>query len=146
MKYQVKVENQTFEVEIEDINARPVIARVDGQSFEVHPNSGAQAPLRKETAPLTTAAPLPVGSASQHMSGQDMVAPLPGTITEVFVKTGEKVETGQVVLIIEAMKMKNSIRAVRAGIVGEVLVSAGQSVAHKQALIRFADAGEASWM
>jgi biotin carboxyl carrier protein len=80
------------------------------------------------------------------MSGQDMVAPLPGTITEVFVKTGEKVETGQVVLVIEAMKMKNSIRAVRAGIVGEVLVSAGQSVAHKQALIRFADAGEASWM
>ena len=44
------------------------------------------------------------------------------------------------------MKMKNSIRAVRSGMVGEVLVSAGQSVAHKQALIRFADSGEAAWI
>lgn len=145
MKYQVKVENQTFEVEIDDINARPVIARVDGQSFEIQPETGNKPKAQKEAA-RPAAASLPVGSASQHMNGQDMVAPLPGTITEVFVKNGDKIETGQVVLIIEAMKMKNSIRAVRAGIVGEVLVSAGQSVAHKQALIRFADAGEASWM
>ncbi len=145
MKYQVKVENQTFEVEIDDINARPVIARVDGQSFEVQPETGEKPKVQKEAA-RPAAAPLPVGLASQHMNGSDLVAPLPGTITEVFVKNGDKIETGQVVLIIEAMKMKNSIRAVRAGLVGEVLVGAGQSVAHKQALIRFADAGEASWM
>lgn len=144
MKYQVKIENQTFEVEIEDINARPVIARVNGQAFEVQPQSGEQPKIQAATRPA--AAALPVGSASQHMNGNDLVAPLPGTVTEVFVKTGDKIETGQVVLIIEAMKMKNSIRSVRSGNVGEVLVSAGQSVAHKQALIRFADAGEASWM
>ncbi|MFZ5881439.1 MAG: biotin/lipoyl-containing protein [Chloroflexota bacterium] len=145
MKYQIKVENQTFEVEIEDINARPVIARVDGQAFEVQPESGEKPKVQQEVS-RPAAASLPVGSVNQHMNGSDLVAPLPGTVIEVFVKTGEKIETGQVVLIIEAMKMKNSIRAVRAGIVGQVLVSAGQSVAHKQALIRFADAGEASWM
>ena len=49
-------------------------------------------------------------------------------------------------LIIEAMKMKNSIRSVFSGTISEVLVSAGQSVAHKQALVKFADLGEASWM
>lgn len=145
MKYQVKVENQTFEVEIEDINARPVVARVDGQAFEVQPENGTQLTVQKEAARPAVAA-LPVGSASQHMNGNDLVAPLPGTVTEVFVKPGEKIETGHVVLIIEAMKMKNSIRAVRSGVVGEVLVSAGQSVAHKQALIRFADSGEAAWI
>ena len=145
MKYQITVENQTFEVEIEDINARPIVARVDGQAFEVQPENGTQ-PKVQTDAVRPAAAPLPVGSASQHMNGNDLVAPLPGTVTEVFVKPGEKIETGHVVLIIEAMKMKNSIRAVRSGVVGEVLVSAGQSVAHKQALIRFADSGEAAWI
>jgi biotin carboxyl carrier protein len=51
-----------------------------------------------------------------------------------------------VVLVIEAMKMKNGIRSVRTGRIGELLVSAGQTVAHKQALLRFADAGEATWI
>ncbi len=145
MKYQVKVANQTFEVEIEEINARPIIALVDGQVFEVQPENRDKSEFLKE-AKKTQFATLPHGSVSQHMRGNDMVAPLPGTVIEVFVKVGEKIETGQVVLIIEAMKMKNSIRAVRSGIVGEVLVNAGQSVAHKQALIRFADAGEAAWI
>ena len=48
-------------------------------------------------------------------------------------------EAGQVILIMEAMKMKNSIRSVCSGTIGEVLVSAGQTVAHKQALVKFAE-------
>ena len=66
-----------------------------------------------------------------------MTAPLPGTVIEIFVKPGDQIETGQVILVIEAMKMKNSIRSTRAGRIGEVLVSAGLTVAHKQALVRF---------
>jgi len=143
MKYRVTVADETFEVEIDDINARPIQARVDGKVFELVPGAGTQPEPRQE-AKATIA--LPRGSVSQQMSGSDMVAPLPGTVTEVFVKSGEKVEAGQVILIIEAMKMKNSIRSVRSGIVGTVLVNAGQSVAHKQPLIRFADSGEASWI
>ena len=61
-------------------------------------------------------------------------------------KAGEKVEAGQVILVIEAMKMKKSIRSVYSGTVSDVFVSTGQSVAHKQALIKFADLGEASWI
>jgi biotin carboxyl carrier protein len=60
-------------------------------------------------------------------------------VTEVFVKPGEVIEMGQVVLVIEAMKMKNSIRSTRAGTIAEVLVSAGQTVAHKQMLVKFVD-------
>jgi biotin carboxyl carrier protein len=66
-----------------------------------------------------------------------MTAPLPGTVVEVFVKEGDLIESGQVILIIEAMKMKNSIRSTRAGKISEVLVSALQTVAHKQPLVRF---------
>ncbi len=156
MKYKITINNQTYEVEIENINVRPVIAHVDGERFEVMPGSVEQLETGKEAGGAKTIAekkafnPTPVKSAAPSsnpaLSGNTLTAPLPGTVVEVFVKPGDKVEAGQVVLIIEAMKMKNSIRSVYSGAVGEVLVSKGQSVAHKQALIKFADLGEASWI
>ena len=156
MKYKITVNNQKYEVEIENINARPVIAYVDGDRFKVMPENGEQADVKKDTSEIKNRVekiafdpnPAPAASFSPNpaLSGNSLTAPLPGTIIEVFVKAGEKVEAGQVVVIIEAMKMKNSIRSVYSGIVSEVLVSAGQSVAHKQALIKFADLGEASWI
>lgn len=153
MKYKITVNNKTYEVEIENINARPVIARVDGERFEIMPENGNQAETRKEAGAKTEKKsfdPKPVTatafSPNPAISGNALTAPLPGTVVDVFVKPGERVEAGQVVLIIEAMKMKNSIRSVYSGTVSEVLVSTGQSVAHKQALVKFADLGEASWM
>ncbi len=153
MKYKITVNNQTYEVEIENINARPVIAFVDGDRFEIMPGDVNQVETKKEAGgmmekksfnpnPVSVA----VSSPNLALSGNVLTAPLPGTVVEVFVKAGDKVEAGQVVLIIEAMKMKNSIRSVFSGTISEALVSAGQSVAHKQALVKFADLGEASWM
>ncbi len=152
MKYKITVNSKIYEVEIENINARPVVAFVDGERFEVMPENAGQAEVKKDAHQTEKKAfnpnPAPAASSSpnQALSGNVLNAPLPGTIIEVFVKPGEKVEAGQVIVIIEAMKMKNSIRSVFSGTVGEVLVSAGQSVAHKQALIKFADLGEASWI
>ena len=153
MKYKITVNNQTYEVEIENINARPVIAHVDGERFEILPGDLNQAEAKKEASKPAekksfnpNPAPAAPISPNPAISGNSLTAPLPGTVVDVFVKSGDKVEAGQVVLIIEAMKMKNSIRSVFSGTISEVLVSAGQSVAHKQALIKFADLGEASWM
>lgn len=138
MKYIVKVADKSYEVEIEDIHARPVVALVDGQKFEVNPENGIKPALPRETQEFKkvefSKAP------SSPMAGStELTAPLPGTVIEVFVKSGEHIESGQVVLVIEAMKMKNSIRSTRAGKIAEVLVSAGETVAHKQALVKFAD-------
>jgi glutaconyl-CoA/methylmalonyl-CoA decarboxylase subunit gamma len=136
MKYIVKVADKSYEVEIEDIHARPVLARVDGQIFEVTPDHKTQQGSQQETRefkPLETSKQ----STGPATTGGDLTAPLPGTVIEVFVKPGDHIESGQVILVIEAMKMKNSIRSTRAGEVAEVLVSAGQTVAHKQALVRF---------
>lgn len=153
MKYKITVNEHIYEVEIENINARPVIAFVDGERFEITPGDVHQAETKKEANEKPgkkTFNPNPVGatpiSSNPAMSGNSLTAPLPGTIVEIFVKPGDKVEAGQVVVIIEAMKMKNSIRSLYSGNVSEVLVSTGQSVAHKQALIKFADLGEASWI
>jgi biotin carboxyl carrier protein len=138
MKYTVKIADTSYEVEIEDIRARPVIARVDGKTFEVHPENGHKTETTKEKEPKefkTIGAPsLSTGPAG---SSNELTAPLPGTVVEVFVKKGEDVDTGHVMLVIEAMKMKNSIRSTRSGKISDVLVAVGQTVAHKQPLVRF---------
>ena len=143
MKYTVTIANKSFEVEVEDIHARPIIARVDGERFEVHPDSVdtiQSAKVTKADKPIETQVPPVhhVTTPSQVMNGNELTAPLPGTVVEIFVKNGDDVETGNVVLVIEAMKMKNSIRSTRSGTIAEILVSVGQTVAHKQALVRFA--------
>jgi glutaconyl-CoA/methylmalonyl-CoA decarboxylase subunit gamma len=149
MKQKLTVNNQTYEVDIEDINARPVIVHVDGVRFEVMPEKQSQASPKKEAVRESykpNPVPVPAPSPNPALSGNSLTSPLPGTVVNLYVKAGDKVEAGQVVLVIEAMKMKNSIRSTYSGTIGEVLVSEGQSVAHKQALIKFADLGEASWM
>jgi biotin carboxyl carrier protein len=141
MKYKLNVNNQSYEVEIENINARPVVVTVDGQRFEVMPENEKQLEVEPEAGASAGSKPfmqMPVPAANPSTGGsQTLTAPLPGTVIELFVKPGEKVEVGQVVLVIEAMKMKNSIRSILSGTVEKVMVSQGQSVAHKQALIEF---------
>jgi glutaconyl-CoA/methylmalonyl-CoA decarboxylase subunit gamma len=136
MKYNVSISERSYEVEIEDIHARPIIAYVDGQKFEVHPDNGSKPKVQKEA---VGSRPVLVSTqpAVQSGNGNELTAPLPGTIIEIFVKTGDEIEAGKVALVIEAMKMKNSIRTTRGGKVAEILVSPGQTVAHKQALVRF---------
>ena len=136
MKYVVNVAEKSYEVELEDIHARPVIARVDGQEFEVSPETEIKPLLPRETKQFLTVE-LPKPPAGPSANSNELTAPLPGTVIEIFFKAGEQIEAGQVILIIEAMKMKNSIRSTRAGKITDVLVSAGQTVAHKQALVRF---------
>lgn len=136
MKYTVSFEEKSYEVEIEDIHARPVIAWVDGQKFEIQPANGTRPEIPQEVKPFNIPEPpRPVVSPGANIN--ELTAPLPGTIIEVFVKAGEEIEAGHVALVIEAMKMKNSIRSTRSGKIAEVLVNTGQTVAHKQVLVKF---------
>ncbi|MCU0493616.1 MAG: biotin/lipoyl-binding protein [Chloroflexaceae bacterium] len=66
---------------------------------------------------------------SRPISGDGRVkAPIPGTVTRVLVEEGQQVEAGQPLVLVEAMKMENEIRATRAGSVSAVHVKAGQDV------------------
>ena len=147
MKYSVTIKNKSYVVEIEDINARPVIAHVEGQRFEVIPDIN---PVGTETKPEPIVSISSKGKKETkevksfdlrkpdpNQNVNEMTAPLPGTVIEVFVKAGDIIEAGQVILIIEAMKMKNSIRSIRAGKISEVLTSINQTVAHRQVLVKF---------
>ena len=67
-------------------------------------------------------------------------APMPGVILEVHVKAGDRIERGQQIAVLEAMKMHNLIGAPRTGTIGEVCVTPGQAVGHGDALVRYAEA------
>lgn len=136
MKYTVSIADKSYEVDVEDIHARPIIAHVEGERFEVHPENTNKPVGTKETKEfkLQEVRKSPPG---QSGNLNELTAPLPGTIVEIFVRNGDEIETGHVVMVIEAMKMKNSIRSTRSGKVSDVLVAVGQTVAHKQALVRF---------
>ncbi|MBM4438912.1 MAG: acetyl-CoA carboxylase biotin carboxyl carrier protein subunit [Candidatus Rokubacteria bacterium] len=68
------------------------------------------------------------GGAAGGAGGQTVKAPLPGKITHVAVRAGERVTPGQSLVVIEAMKMENELKASAAGTVADVRVSAGQAV------------------
>ena len=132
MIYKIKIEDRLYEVEITDPHARPVLAVVDGLPIEVWPEVGEARPQPADT-PLL--APLPPTSDEDQI--QSLVAPMPGVITAVLVKPGAQVVRGQEICILEAMKMKNSIRSPRVGVIGPVHVSVGQAVKFKDILVEF---------
>jgi len=140
MKMRVKIENEVYEVEVEDLNARPVIARIEGETFEVWPEeAAAEMPVTaSRPAPVVAA---PIASAAPAAAGgtKTVVSPLPGTIISISVKAGETVTPGKELLILEAMKMKNAIRATRAGKIAEIHVTNGQTVSHNQPLLDYTD-------
>jgi biotin carboxyl carrier protein len=144
MKMKVKINNQTFEVTLGDLNARPIVATVDGQTFEVYPEGTPAAPAAVQVpvpAPALVAAPAPAAKAPAGGSdkGQAVVAPIPGVIVAVAVKEGEAVTRGQELCVLEAMKMKNSIRATHDGTISAVKVVVGDHVQHNQVLIVYVE-------
>ena len=97
----------------------------------------ALAPKPAPAAPKPVAAPAP--AAPKPAAGANVVtAPLPGTITQITVKVGDVIKAGDQVLLMEAMKMENSITAEQAGTVKAILVEAGNQVQSGQALVELA--------
>jgi glutaconyl-CoA/methylmalonyl-CoA decarboxylase subunit gamma len=145
MNVQVKIGDQTFDVEVGDLSARPILATVEGETFEVWPEeaapAAAAAPARTP-APAAAPAPRPAaaGPAVTTESKSKVVqAPIPGAIVSVRVKPGDKVTKGQELISLEAMKMKNAIRAPRDGSIAAVLVNEGDHVQKGHPLVEFTD-------
>jgi glutaconyl-CoA/methylmalonyl-CoA decarboxylase subunit gamma len=92
--------------------------------------------------PTPAQAPAPSAPGATGSGAALLRAPLPGQLAEVSVAVGERVSRGQAVAVLEAMKMKNTIRSPRDGIVAEVRVQAGQTVAHGDVLLRFEETGD----
>lgn len=143
MKYSIKIDNETYEVEIEDIQARPILAKVDGETFEVMPEEVAapvaSAPAPSAPVPSAPAAPAVTQAAPVQGGAKTVAAPIPGVILSLSVREGDTVTNGQELLILEAMKMNNAIRASRDGTIARIHVGPGDHVKHGQPLMEFSD-------
>jgi glutaconyl-CoA/methylmalonyl-CoA decarboxylase subunit gamma len=140
MKVRVSIDAQTFEVEVGDLNARPIPVTVEGDTFLVMPVEREEALPTVEAAgtPVAVQAPLR-GVGAPAPSVKSVQAPIPGVIISVAVKSGEAVHFGQELCVLEAMKMKNIIRASRDGTIGALHVAAGDQVRHGQVLMDYSD-------
>ena len=127
MIYVVNINNKEYEVEVEKGKANLI------KTTEI-------APKAPEAAPVSTvaSAATPVSEqvkVTETADGNPVEAPMPGTILDIKVKTGDKVKKGQLLVILEAMKMENEIYAPTDGTIVQILVSKGSSVNTNETMI-----------
>ena len=123
MKYKVTLNNRVYEVEVEAGKAMLL------DEYEVAAPAApapvvAAAPVAAAPVAAPAAAPAPAAIAA----GEAVTAPMPGTILRVNVAQGQAVKEGELLCVLEAMKMENEIFAPKAGSVAQVVVSKGSSV------------------
>jgi biotin carboxyl carrier protein len=158
-RYTLTIGDHEFVVDVDDLAADRFAVQVGGQSYEVtlaadedlptgtiSPQiAPVAAPIERapvgsggapRTRPATAAAAAPARTAAAG-GAEILKAPMPGVILAVNVAAGGRVERGQELAVLEAMKMQNMIRSPRAGTVAEVFVAAGQSVGHGEPILRF---------
>ena len=116
-KYNITVNGTTYEVIVEEVGSAP-----------------AQAPVY--SAPAAPAAPKASPTAASANGGANkVIAPMPGTILDVKVSVGQSVKKGDVVCVLEAMKMENDIPAPCDGVVASVNIQKGASVAANDVIV-----------
>ena len=124
MKYKVTLNGRTYEVEVE---AGQAILLAEYEAIAPAP-AAAAAPAAAPAAPAAAPAPAAPAAPAVTGAGEAVNAPMPGTILKVNVATGDKVKSGTVLCVLEAMKMENEIMAPKDGTVTQVLVNKGSSV------------------
>ena len=122
MKYKVTLNNRTYEVEVEAGEAMLV------DEYEAYaPAAPAPVAAPVAAAPVA-AAPAAAAAPAVIAAGEQVKAPMPGNILQIKVSKGQSVKEGDVLIILEAMKMENEIVATKSGTVADILVSKGSVV------------------
>lgn len=126
-KFIINVNGNSYEVEVEEVKDGVAAAPSTVQKTSVQP----AAPVQKsEPAAASTAKPVepPKAAASVPAGGLKITSPMPGNIWDIKVSTGDTIKKGDVVLILEAMKMENEIMAPKDGKIASIHVTKGATV------------------
>ena len=126
-KFLIKVNGSQYEVEVEEVRHGAIPVSTLGATAAASVPAAIVTPAVQPQAPV--AAPAPAAAAANGAAGAVKVtAPMPGTILKVVANPGDKVKKGQVLVILEAMKMENEIVSPSEGILTTINVSRGTSV------------------
>lgn len=140
MKYVVTLNGMDYEVEVNELNeavVTSVVPTVAAAPAPVAAPAPAAAPAPSAApAPAPAAAPVPAAAPAPVVVGEGTTvkAPMPGTILSVNVSQGQAVKEGDILFILEAMKMENEIVAPCAGTVNQVVATKGSNVATDEVL------------
>ena len=133
-EYKYKINGNLYNVVIGDIEDNIAHVEVNGTHYTVEmekkPKAAAPAPkpVARPAAKPAAAAPATAPAAKPAAAKSGVKSPLPGVILDIKVKEGDEVKKGQTIIILEAMKMENSINADKDGKVTAINVSKGESV------------------
>ena len=134
-KFIINVNGNSYEVEVEEVRDGSPVSAPAAPAPKAAPVAAAPK-AAPAAAPAPKAAPAPA-AAPAAAGGNTVTAPMPGTILAVNVKAGDAVKKGQVLCILEAMKMENEIMASADGTVVSVSVNVGESVNTGQVLVSY---------
>ena len=133
MKYKVTLNGRTYEVEVEAGEAMVV------DEYEALAPAPAAAPAAAAPAPAPAAASAAPAPAPLPTAGSEPVnSPMPGKIVSVLVTAGQPVKSGEVLVVLEAMKMENEITAPKDGVIAAVAVEKGTMVETGSLLVAIA--------
>ena len=137
-EYKYIINGKEYAVNIENLQGNQASVTVNGKAYDVEivgqapkkitPVAKPAAPAAKPAAAPAAAAATPAAPAAAPGEGTPFKAPLPGTINDIKVAVGQTVNVGDVVLILEAMKMEHEITAEKAGTITSITVNKGDSV------------------
>ncbi|WP_072529939.1 biotin/lipoyl-containing protein [Bacteroides ilei] len=129
-EYRYKINGNLYKVTVGDIEENHVRVEVNGTPYTVELEKKTSPKIKPvvRTAATTPAAPPAAAVTRPNVGGKGIKSPLPGVILEIKVKEGDTVKRGQTLLILEAMKMENDIKADRDGKVTSIKVSKGESI------------------
>lgn len=141
----ISVDGKVYEVDFESVSGQPVYSLiVDGRSHESYVAPGDhdwQVLLRGRLYPVTVEDEREkrlrsaAGGGVAETGEFHLRAPMPGLIVAILVGEGQAIQKGQVLLILESMKMQNELKSPRDGVIGRVRVKAGETVEQKQTLL-----------
>lgn len=130
-KIWVTVNGERFLVEVGDLNQRPITVVVEGTKFEIDRDHQADESGESSLQPSITSQSIPAGTVCE------VIAPMPGDIVQILVKDGQKINTGDPLCVLDAMKMKNTIYAQQSGSIIDISVKEGDSVEFGSVLMTY---------
>ncbi len=137
-KFSITVDGKHYDIEVLSAHDGQIKLLVNGREHTVEINTAREEAQQNQPAVPRQSSETPVSPPSPSTARSSITAPMPGDILEVYVHPGDRVEPGQAVCVLEAMKMKNVLRVVEAGVVAQVRVQPGQRVAYGDILVEMA--------
>lgn len=134
-KYNFRINGHDYQVDVNSVEGGIADVTVNGTDYKVELADAVPAPAQQAVRPAPQATAQTATASAPQGKGEVVTAPLPGVILDIKVKVGDAVKAGQIVAVLEAMKMENEIESTASGTVTAVNAGKGDSVLEGAAII-----------